>query len=424
MAQLLELHGPVRLTLPGGEAQPAVAGTPLPGSARLEVGSSGIAVLSLGGARVALGPLSAASFDRDGGVARLSLESGAIAIRGAATPLVQSELAVIAAGAVRIEAGAPGATLVSTSAERVSVYALEGETRLRGPAGAVAMAPGAAWSSSGAAPAAGDAERSLARRLDGLALAPVPPAAPPPEVAAGPAPEAPGPAVQAAAPGGKALQPEAAATVKPRPSRLVARAAVDAQARSDEAIHARAHKLESEGRYAEAAALYRELADGGGARAEPALYELGRLELRFLHQPQAALSALAEHQRRFAGGALALESSLTAIEARLQLGQDEPALREIDGFLARYGESERATEVRWLRASLLQSRGDCAGAAPELRLLAREGARAEEALFLLAGCARQSGDAAEERLRLEEYQRRFPSGRHRAEVDVGLGGGR
>ncbi|MGZ6144355.1 MAG: hypothetical protein ACXWLM_13520, partial [Myxococcales bacterium] len=60
--------------------------------------------------------------------------------------------------------------------------------------------------------------------------------------------------------------------------------------------------------------------------------------------------------RRFPDGALAQEAALTAIEARLSLGQESRAVEEMDAFLARYPDSERAAEVRRLRAAAAHPR--------------------------------------------------------------------
>jgi outer membrane protein assembly factor BamD (BamD/ComL family) len=190
---------------------------------------------------------------------------------------------------------------------------------------------------------------------------------------------------------------------------------------SDGALAARAHSLEHEGRHADAAAAFAELARRGGVRAEAALYELARVQQRYLGQAREALAALAEYERRYPQGTLAREAALTAVEAHLSLGGGEPALRAMDSFLARFGESERAPDVRWLRASLLVDRGECAQAAPDLEALALAGAHADGALFALASCSRAAGQLDQARARLEEYLRRFPEGRHRAEVQAALG---
>jgi hypothetical protein len=117
-------------------------------------------------------------------------------------------------------------------------------------------------------------------------------------------------------------------------------------------LWARARNEESAGRPAQAALLYAQLAQGDGVRAGNALYELARLRLHALGQPAQALQAVDEYRRRFPAGPLLQEAALTAIEARLAIGEEEGALREMDSFLARFGDSERAGEVRSLRASL------------------------------------------------------------------------
>ena len=45
---------------------------------------------------------------------------------------------------------------------------------------------------------------------------------------------------------------------------------------------------------------------------------------------------------------------------RLQPEEGPDALREMNSFLDRWAGSERAPEIRWLRASLLAARGECA----------------------------------------------------------------
>src|SRR5205085_8502254 len=96
-----------------------------------------------------------------------------------------------------------------------------------------------------------------------------------------------------------------------------------------------------------------------------------------------------EYRSRFPDGALAQEASLSAVEARLALGDEPGALREMDSFLERWAGSERAAEVRWLRASLLASRGECSA---DLQSLSAQGPRADDASFTLASCIRKRGE--------------------------------
>jgi TolA-binding protein len=95
----------------------------------------------------------------------------------------------------------------------------------------------------------------------------------------------------------------------------------------------------------------------------------------------------------------------------------------MDDFLGRFGESERAADVRWLRASLLIDRGECATASGDLRALAiGVTPRAADGLFALASCARAAGAIVEARAQLEEYLRRFPEGPRRADAERALRG--
>lgn len=404
------VEGAVALASPSGTALPS--GSALTDGAQVSVGAGG-ALLRAGSVQVALSAGAHATLRQAADVVEVWLDSGEAAVgplssAQTADGPARASVRVVAAGAFRVEAPPGALFVVSASAVRSVVYAVRGEAQVQSAAGAAPVSAGSAWTSVGAAPAASQEVRALAVRAGGetpraALVVPAPP--PSAEVQAAPA----------------AVAPSAVS-----PARLLARAAgsaaQSAAAAEDDAVLARANALEAAGDNVAAAAVLEDLSHRSGPRAEAALYELGRLRLRFLGQPAQALAAFEEHARRFPAGALSLESSLSAVEARLSLGQDEPALREMDSFLGRHGQSERAADVRWLRASLLQSRGDCRRALPDLRALSADGSRAADALFLLATCARSGGDLAEARARLLEYQRRFPEGAHRSEVDAALRG--
>jgi hypothetical protein len=411
------------------------AGHALPASAALTdgmhvaAGQSG-ALLRSGASTLALAAFAKATLHEAQGAVEVWLESGDAAVGAFEGGALKASLHVVAAGAFRIEAP-PGAVFIVSATERVtSVHALRGEATVRSAAGEAKVAAGSSWSSSGAAPALSESQRALgSRAAPGLALAVpdrLPAAAPavPPAAAAPAVPPAAAPAAVDAplAPAAAGTAGAAAASPAPRSTRLLARAAEDAAQQGEEFALDRAYALEARGDNAGAAAAFAALTKGSGPHAEAALYELGRLRLRFLGQPQQALQAFGEHDRRFPQGALSLESSLSAVEARVALGQGEPALREMGSFLQRFGTSERAADVRWLRASLYQGRGDCRRALPDLEALARGSSRAGDAIFLLATCARSEGDLAGARERLLEYQRRFADGPHRSEVDAALRG--
>ncbi|HUJ28574.1 MAG TPA: hypothetical protein VLW85_21275 [Myxococcales bacterium] len=176
---------------------------------------------------------------------------------------------------------------------------------------------------------------------------------------------------------------------------------------------ARARDEERAGRYGQAASLFAQLAGGDGAWAGNALYELARLRLRDLDQPAQALQSLLEYRRRFPSGPLEQEVALTSIEARLALHQPDGALADMNAFLDRYGQSERAGEVRWLRASLRLRRGECAAARPDVSLLLPDPRRGDDAAFALAACAQ---DEERNSAPLRDYLFRFPEGRHRPEA--------
>ena len=128
----------------------------------------------------------------------------------------------------------------------------------------------------------------------------------------------------------------------------IARREEPVKASGDAALERQAHDQERAGHFVEAAALYAQVAAQRTPRAATALYELGRLQLRSLHDPERALQSL----HSYPGGPLAEEVALTAVEARMALKDDAASLREIDHFLQAFPQSDRADEVRALRASL------------------------------------------------------------------------
>ncbi len=69
------------------------------------------------------------------------------------------------------------------------------------------------------------------------------------------------------------------------------------------------------------------------------------------------------------------------------VNDDAASLQEMDGYLQRFGSSERAGEVRWLRASLLVRRGECERARPDLLSLEGDPLRGDDAAFALASCS-------------------------------------
>src|SRR5262249_47956781 len=119
-------------------------------------------------------------------------------------------------------------------------------------------------------------------------------------------------------PGGALVPPEAAAV----PKASDAAAAVDPDAEA----YAKAKELLARGEPAKAAAIFSDVARGRSSKAELSLYELGRAQLRYLHDPAAARSAFSSYMDRYPNGLLLQEVELSLIESELA-GADFAAAR-------------------------------------------------------------------------------------------------
>jgi TolA-binding protein len=215
-------------------------------------------------------------------------------------------------------------------------------------------------------------------------------------------------------PGGT-LVPPPAATAHPSDVATAADPGVEA--------YARAKDLLARGEPAKAAALFSDVARGRSSRAELSLYELGRTELRYLHDAAAARSAFSTYVERYPSGLLLQEVELSLIESELA-GSDFAAARaSMDRFLASHPTSERRNEVLLLRANLDRDHGDCAQAMERYRALSKgSGTIADDATYFAAVCAQQLGHTEEARALLQDSLQRFPSGRHSDEARRALAG--
>jgi len=203
----------------------------------------------------------------------------------------------------------------------------------------------------------------------------------------------------------------------PHPSDVATAADPDAVA------YAKAKELLARGEPAQAAAIFSDVARGRSSRAELSLYELGRTQLRYLHDPAAARSAFSSYVERYPSGLLLQEVELSLIEAELA-GSDFAAARaSMDRFLTRHPRSERRDEVMLLRANLDRDRGDCTSALERYRTLSKgAGAIADDATYFAAVCAQQLGRTEEARALLQDSLQRFPSGRHAEDARRALAG--
>ncbi|MCA2981848.1 MAG: hypothetical protein INH41_00830 [Myxococcaceae bacterium] len=107
------------------------------------------------------------------------------------------------------------------------------------------------------------------------------------------------------------------------------------------------------GAWDEAVAAYALVAASTSLRAEVALLKRGELELRQLSAPARARATFDEAASRFPTGALALERSLSALEAAAALSDWSDVDRRAQAFEATFPASERLAEVRRARALAL-----------------------------------------------------------------------
>jgi hypothetical protein len=145
--------------------------------------------------------------------------------------------------------------------------------------------------------------------------------------------------------------------------------------------------------------------------AEAELLKRVLMRLRRARDGQGALADLDAYFARFPNGLLRPEADAARAECLLSLGRDQEALRVLDGLsLPPRG---RAAELRVIRGELRAS-SDCAGAIVDFDATldaAIPQGLAERALYGRASCRARTGDRVGARRDLDEYARRFPSGR-------------
>ncbi|HEX4620389.1 MAG TPA: tetratricopeptide repeat protein, partial [Myxococcaceae bacterium] len=178
-------------------------------------------------------------------------------------------------------------------------------------------------------------------------------------------------------------------------------------------------RMSRSGLYGQAADLFEAVASRPGSNAGLALYEYGRLQQLHLGHPAIALVAYHRYEREYPVGPLVQEVELSAIELELASKDPDGALAEIDRFLGQFPRGERAPDVHLLRGNLLRERGDYKGALTEYAH-ARSPRIEDDAMYFSAFCQQQLGRADEAAASLRDYQKRFPAGRHAAEVHRAL----
>ena len=147
--------------------------------------------------------------------------------------------------------------------------------------------------------------------------------------------------------------------------------------------------------------------------AESRLLAQALAALRQERDPQRALHALDQYDRRFPSGSLSPEATAARIDALLALGRKGPALARLEA-LSFDRRLPRAAEMQVLRAELRAGRGNLTGAVDDFdAALSAPGAPAaviERALYGRSSCRSRMGDQAGARSDLHEYMRRFPRG--------------
>jgi hypothetical protein len=157
--------------------------------------------------------------------------------------------------------------------------------------------------------------------------------------------------------------------------------------------------------------------------AESRLLAEALTALRQRRDPQHALLALDQYDRRFPTGSLSPEAAAARIDALLALGRKGQALTRLEALS--FERLPRAAEMQVLRGELRAGRGNLTGAVDDFEAaLSAPGAPTaviERALYGRSSCRSRMGDQAGARADLQEYMRRFPRGRFAAPAGHALG---
>ena len=160
---------------------------------------------------------------------------------------------------------------------------------------------------------------------------------------------------------------------------------------------------------------------GAAAPGESDLLARAFQALRVDHNPQQALAALDEHQRRFPAGALRGEACLARLEALLASGRKADALALIASSEA--GGIAITRDMRLARAELLAESDRCGEAMADFDELLGPVSPSrpnERALYGRAFCRLRAGDSGGARSDLQRYIAIYPHGRFQADVAAAL----
>ena len=172
--------------------------------------------------------------------------------------------------------------------------------------------------------------------------------------------------------------------------------------------------------------FYRAAIARGGATAENAEYEIGRVQRNRLRQPEEAIATWKRYRSSHPNGLLRVETDVSIIEALVASGDSSGALGEANDFLRQHADSERRAEIARIAGDLYRERSDythALGAYQTALAASRTREITEYASFQRAACliamGQTSGNVA-----LEEYLHAWPHGRFSREANRLLQGSR
>ncbi len=183
--------------------------------------------------------------------------------------------------------------------------------------------------------------------------------------------------------------------------------------------YARGIALEARGDFEAAARELGRAADTDPRYGDIALYALGRLAQRRLHDVGRARAAFDRYRARYPHGALLPEVDLAILEIEVETHARTDALADSTRFLTAHPASERVVEVHLLRGNLLRDAGRCKEALADYSAVSA-GPLADDALYSTAYCQRELGDRLAAARTLRDYLARFPNGAHRSEAEQAL----
>jgi ferric-dicitrate binding protein FerR (iron transport regulator)/TolA-binding protein len=160
-------------------------------------------------------------------------------------------------------------------------------------------------------------------------------------------------------------------------------------------------------------------ADVDPIHGDLALYSLGRLAQRRLHDSKRALAAFRRYREQYPQGGLLPEVDFAILQLDVEAHEQTQALAESTRFLQAHPASERVDQVHLLRGNLLRDGDKCREALGDYAAIGSP-ALLDDALYSTAYCQQRLGDLARAATTLRDYLKRFPNGAHRSDAERAL----